>query len=146
MKTIPTLWNLILICLYILQEMLEDRFVYGSSTRMKIEHLIIGRLKWVIHVKLTPKKRLSRKLPSIHMATNFIARTWKETSLISDLIHKNPEEYPYIAWREAKKISWVILISFVVTQCLLWLPWNPSIYGFTILFSKAKEDLYSNLH
>ena len=30
------------------------------------------------------------------METNFIARIWKETSIISDLIHKKPEEYPFI--------------------------------------------------
>ncbi len=146
MKTIRTLWNHILICLFILQEILVARFVSGSITRMMIEHLIIGRLNLVIPVQLKQKNRLSTKLFSIHMETNFIARIWKETSIISDLIHKKPEEYPFIPWKEAKKISWVTLISFVATLYLLWQPRNLSTYGFTILFSKAKEALPSNLH
>lgn len=96
MKTIRTLWNHILICLFILQEILEARFVSGNIIKMMIEHLIIGRLNLVIPVQLKQKNRLSTKLFSIHMETNFIARIWKETSIISDLMHKKPEEYPFI--------------------------------------------------
>lgn len=75
MMNIPTLLSLIPICLCTLQVTLEGKYVFGSSIRMMTVLLITGRPKLAILARSMPKEVPSRRLHSILMETNSIAKT-----------------------------------------------------------------------